>query len=32
MKRYYLFALLLALMYVTIGNAQQYPMMDMIAR
>lgn len=26
-----LIALMLALLYVTIGNAQQYPMMDMIA-
>jgi len=31
MKRHYLFALMLALLYVSAGNAQQYPMMDMIA-
>jgi hypothetical protein len=31
MRRILLFALMLALLYVTIGNAQQYPMMDMIA-
>jgi hypothetical protein len=31
MKRYSLFALAIALLYVTIGNAQQYPMMDMVA-
>jgi hypothetical protein len=31
MKRLSLFALVLALLYVSIGNAQQYPMMDMIA-
>ena len=31
MKRHYLFALMLALLYVSAGNAQQYPMMDTIA-
>ncbi len=31
MKRQYLFALMLTLLYVCIGNAQQYPMMDMVA-
>jgi len=31
MKRYSLFALGLGLLYVTVGNAQQYPLMDMIA-
>lgn len=31
MKRYYSFALLLALLYVSIGNAQQYPIMDKVA-
>ena len=31
MKPYYAFALCLALLYVTIGNAQQYPIMDKIA-
>jgi hypothetical protein len=31
MKRYYSFALLLALLYVSIGNAQQYPIMDRVA-
>ena len=31
MKRYFLFALALGLLYVSIGNAQQYPMMDMVA-
>ena len=31
MKRYSLFALTLGLLYVTVGNAQQYPMMDMVA-
>ncbi len=31
MKRYSLFALAIALLYVTVGNAQQYPMMDMVA-
>jgi hypothetical protein len=31
MKRHYSFALLLALLYVTIGNAQQYPIMDKVA-
>lgn len=31
MKRFSLFALMLALFYVTIGSAQQYPMMDMVA-
>ena len=31
MKRYVLFALALGLLYVSIGNAQQYPMMDMVA-
>lgn len=31
MKRCSLFALTLALLYVAIGNAQQYPMMDMVA-
>ena len=31
MKPYYPFALCLALLYVTIGSAQQYPIMDKIA-
>jgi hypothetical protein len=31
MKRYSLFALTLGLLYVTVGNAQQYPIMDKIA-
>lgn len=31
MKRHYLFALMLTLLYVCIGNAQQYPIMDKIA-
>ena len=31
MKRSSLFALTLALLYVSVGNAQQYPMMDMVA-
>jgi hypothetical protein len=31
MKRQYLFAVMLTLLYVCVGNAQQYPMMDMIA-
>ncbi len=31
MKRHYAFAVLLTLLYVSIGNAQQYPMMDMVA-
>jgi hypothetical protein len=31
MKSHYLFALMLTLLYVCIGNAQQYPMMDMVA-
>jgi hypothetical protein len=31
MKRYFLPALTLALLYVSIGNAQQYPIMDKIA-
>ena len=31
MKRSFLFALLLTLLYVCIGNAQQYPIMDKIA-
>ena len=31
MNRNYLFALMLALVYVSIGNAQQYPMMDAVA-
>jgi hypothetical protein len=31
MKRHYAFAVLLALLYVCVGNAQQYPVMDMIA-
>ena len=31
MKRYSLFALMLGLLYVTVGNAQQYPMMDKVA-
>jgi hypothetical protein len=31
MKRYYAFALLLALLYVSIGSAQQYPIMDKVA-
>ncbi|MGB8771369.1 MAG: hypothetical protein WCC92_17255 [Candidatus Korobacteraceae bacterium] len=31
MKRYSLFALTLGLLYVSVGNAQQYPMMDMVA-
>ena len=31
MKRCSLFALALALLYVSVGNAQQYPMMDMVA-
>ena len=31
MKRSYLFALALTLLYVSVGNAQQYPVMDKIA-
>ena len=31
MKRIYFFALAAGLLYVSIGNAQQYPMMDMVA-
>jgi len=31
MKRYSLFALTLALLYVTTGSAQQYPIMDKVA-
>lgn len=31
MKRYSLLALTLGLLYVTVGNAQQYPIMDKIA-
>ena len=31
MKRYSLFALMLGLLYVTVGNAQQYPIMDKVA-
>jgi hypothetical protein len=31
MKRHYLLAVMLTLLYVSIGNAQQYPIMDMIA-
>jgi hypothetical protein len=31
MKRYFLFALTIGLFYVTIGNAQQYPIMDKVA-
>ncbi len=31
MKRCSLFALALALLYVTVGNAQQYPIMDKVA-
>jgi hypothetical protein len=31
MKRHYAFAVLLTLLYVCVGNAQQYPMMDMVA-
>jgi hypothetical protein len=31
MKRHYLFALMLAILYVCVLNAQQYPMMDMVA-
>ena len=31
MKRYSLFALTLALLYVTAGSAQQYPIMDKVA-
>ena len=31
MKRYYLFALALTLLYVSVGSAQQYPMLDKIA-
>ena len=31
MKRYSLFALTLGLLYVTVGNAQQYPIMDKVA-
>lgn len=31
MKRTFLFALALALLYVSIGNAQQYPIMDKVA-
>jgi len=31
MKRHSLFALTFGLLYVSIGNAQQYPMMDMVA-
>jgi len=31
MKRQYAFAVLLTLLYVCVGNAQQYPMMDMVA-
>jgi hypothetical protein len=31
MKRFYAFALLLTLLYITVGNAQQYPIMDKVA-
>jgi hypothetical protein len=31
MKRAYLYALAAGLLYVSVGNAQQFPMMDMIA-
>ena len=31
MKRAYLYALAAGLLYVTVGNAQQFPMMDMVA-
>ncbi len=31
MKRHYAFAVLLTLLYVCVGHAQQYPMMDMVA-
>ena len=31
MKRHYAFAVLLTLLYVCVGNAQQYPVMDKIA-
>ena len=31
MKRHYAFALMLALLYVCVGYAQQYPMMDVVA-
>jgi len=31
MKRPYLYALAVGLLYVSVGNAQQYPMMDMVA-
>jgi len=31
MKRHFLFALVLTLLYVCVGSAQQYPMMDMVA-
>jgi hypothetical protein len=31
MKRYAAFALCLALLYITAGNAQQYPIMDKVA-
>ena len=31
MKRQYAFAVLLTLLYVCVGNAQQYPLMDMVA-
>ena len=31
MRRYFPLALMLTLLYVCIGNAQQYPVMDMIA-
>ena len=31
MKRTYLYALVASLLYVAVGNAQQFPMMDMVA-
>lgn len=31
MKRQFLFAIVLTLLYVTMGSAQQYPIMDMVA-
>ena len=31
MTRHYAFALMLTFLYVCVGNAQQYPMMDMVA-
>ena len=31
MRRHFLFALVAALLYVSVGSAQQYPIMDMLA-